>query len=146
MKTILLCLVATVLLRADSVVIDPSTALMWQDVPENRGTLHTWQDAKDYCDLLCQDDFDDWWLPAEEELSTIIDTSRPDGRKIQQGFTYYKAGEYWTSSTYAWNAPDAWVIDFGQGISLTLAKEEYRFVRCVRCSDFKKCLELFYEK
>ena len=127
--------------------IDRTTAFMWQDVAENRGVILTWNEAKDNCESLDYAGFDDWWLPSESEMATIINNSRPAGRKIKKGFVYYKKNaSYWTASTYAWNAPHAWVVDFGNGASYTLPKEERHFVRCVRCSDFKKCIELFYNK
>ncbi len=129
------------------VLVDADTALMWQDVAENRGVVLTWNEAKENCEELDFDGFDDWWLPSESEMTTIVDISRRAGHKIKKGFTYYKKNAtYWTASTYAWNAPHAWVVDFGNGASYTLSKQERRFVRCVRCSDFKKCIELFYEK
>ena len=138
--------ILTLLLNA-RVIIDENTAFMWQDVAENRGVILTWNEAKESCEELDHAGFDDWWLPSESEMSTIVDTSRPTGRKIKKGFIYYKKNSaYWTASTYAWNAPHAWVIDFGNGASYTLPKDERHFVRCVRCSDFKQCIALFYEK
>ncbi len=146
MKVFLFILFFARLLDAN-VVLDPKTAFMWQDVAENRGVILTWEEAKENCETLYYEGFDDWWLPSESELSTIVDASRPKGRRIKAGFVYYKQNStYWSASTYAWNAPHAWVVDFGNGVSYTLPKEERRFVRCVRCSDFKKCIELFYEK
>ena len=127
-------------------IIDPNTYLMWEDSPENKGTLHTWKDAKYYCADLEEGGFDDWWLPSEQELVTIVDTSRPNGRKIAKGFVYYKPRYYWTSSTYAWNAPHAWAISFKHGASVSVEKDQYLFARCVRCSDFKLCLEYFYNR
>ena len=124
--------------------IDSATAFMWQDVPENRGTLYTWDEAKAYCEELDLENFEDWWLPSEAELVSIVDTSRPEGRMIQKGFIYYKAKGYWSSSTYSWNAPDAWVISFNNGASYSEDKYKSLHVRCVRCSDFKVCLEKFY--
>ena len=124
--------------------IDEKTALMWQDAPENKEVLLTWQEAKEQCDTLDEGGFDDWWLPSESELATLVNLDRPAGRRIMTGFTYYKGAPYWTSSTYAWNAPHAWVIDFGTGSSYTLEKTQRCFVRCVRCSDFKACLQRFY--
>ena len=129
------------------VLIDEKSAFMWQDVAENRGVILTWSEAKEGCENLDEAGYDDWWLPSESEMATIIDPARPNGRKIKKGFVYYKKNStYWTASTYAWNAPHAWVIDFGTGASYTLLKEERHFVRCVRCSDFKACIKLFYEK
>lgn len=133
-------------LYAEETYTDPETALMWQDSPENREHIHTWSEAKEYCEALQNDGYSDWWLPSEAELFTIVDTSRPRGRRIARGFVHFKGAPYWSSSTYAWNAPHAWVVDFAGGTSFTLEKRERRFVRCVRCSDFKRCLELFYNK
>jgi hypothetical protein len=147
-RILALALILTAAANADDIHIftDNKTALMWQDAPENKGVIHTWGEAKEYCSELDYGGFDDWWLPSEAELFTIVDTSRPPGRRIKKGFVYYKPAPYWTSSTYAWNAPHAWLIDFGSGTSHTLEKEQRRFARCVRCSDFKRCIELYYEK
>jgi len=129
------------------VITDEQTAFMWQDVAENRGVILTWDEAKENCERLDLAGFDDWWLPSESEMATIVDNSRPNGRKIKTGFIYFKKNAvYWSASTYAWNAPYAWVIDFGNGATYTAPKEERHFVRCVRCSDFKKCIALFYER
>jgi len=136
---------ASCLLQAQ-VVIDEKTYLMWQDVPENKGTLHTWNEAKEYCEELDDGNFDDWWLPSEAELSSIVDSSRTQGRMIQKGFVYFKPRYYWTGTTYAWNAPHAWAISFKNGYSMSIEKERQLHARCVRCSDFKLCLEYFYEK
>lgn len=146
MKQLLVWLALFVMADA-GVLIDKETAFMWQDVAENRGVILTWQEAKENCESLDLEGFDDWWLPSESEMATIVDVTRPEGHRIKKGFVYYKHNSvYWTASTYAWNAPHAWVVDFGNGASYTLPKEARRFVRCVRCSDFKKCIELFYEK
>lgn len=143
--SLFLTLIITTLSGASN-KIDPKTYLMWQDIPENKGVILTWDEAKAYCEALDQDGFDDWWLPSESELSTIVDLDRPEGRKIQRGFRHYKPGAYWTESTYAWNAPDAWVISFRDGSSYTEKKEGRRFFRCVRCSDFQECITRFYQK
>ena len=68
------------------VLTDSATAFMWQDVAENRGVILTWNEAKENCESLDYAGFDDWWLPSESEMATIIDNSRPTGRKIQKGF------------------------------------------------------------
>ncbi len=146
MKSILLWLSCVTVLLGAEPYIDESTALMWENVPENKGVIYTWQEAIDHCEMLDYGGFDDWWLPSESELTSIVDTTRPKGRQIKKGLVYYKPAPYWTSTTYAWNAPHAWVIDFGMAISYSVDKTERRFARCVRCSDFKKCLQLFYEK
>jgi len=145
MSKLLLLVVISIAIEA-GVLVDTNTYLMWQDVPENKGTLHTWDKAKEYCEELEESDFDDWWLPSEEELASIIDSSRPEGRMIQKGFIYFKPRYYWTSTTYAWNAPHAWAISFKNSYSMSIEKEKQLHVRCVRCSDFNLCIENFYEE
>lgn len=146
MKRVLGVLIFLYITLQAQVVIDEKTYLMWQDVPQNKGTLHTWHEAKEYCEELDESGFDDWWLPSEAELSSIIDTSRREGRMIAKGFIYFKPRYYWTSTTYAWNAPHAWVISFNNAYSISVEKEQQLHARCVRCSDFKLCLEYFYER
>jgi len=143
MKQVFLLLCIVVSLHAQ-VLTDEKTYLMWQDVPENKGTLHTWDEAKEYCEELDEAGFEDWWLPSEAELVSIVDSTRHEGRKIKKGFIYFKARYYWTSTTYAWNAPHAWAISFKNSYSMSIKKEQQLHARCVRCSDFKLCLENFY--
>ncbi|MEA3522512.1 MAG: DUF1566 domain-containing protein [Campylobacterota bacterium] len=142
----LLLLLLHVTLLSAPLHVDSETAFMWQDIPENRGTLYTWDEAKTYCEELDLEDYEDWWLPSEAELVTIIDSTRPRARKIQKGFIYYKAKPYWTASTYSWNAPDAWVVSFDTATSYSEDKRKALHVRCVRCNDFKVCLEKFYSR
>ena len=147
MNKILIYFFCSVLLYAqEQVFTDQKTYLMWQDVPENKGTLHTWDEAKMYCEELEENGFDDWWLPSEEELATIVDMSRSKGRMIQKGFVYFKPRYYWTATTYSWNAPHAWAISFKNGMSISVEKEKQLHARCVRCTDFKLCIERFYNK
>ena len=143
MKIFTLLVLAVLFLQAQ-VLVDEKTYLMWQDVPENKGTLHTWNEAKEYCEDLDEGGFDDWWLPSEDELTSIVDTSRSTGRMIQKGFIYFKPRYYWTGTTYAWNAPHAWAISFKDSYSMSIEKHNQLHARCVRCSDFKLCLENFY--
>ena len=141
----IVCVLCTTTSQAE-VLTDEKTYLMWQDVPENKGTLHTWNEAKEYCEELDDAGFEDWWLPSEQELASIVDTSRREGRMIQKGFIYFKPRYYWTSTTYAWNAPHAWAISFKSGFSIAMEKEKQLHTRCVRCSDFKLCIEYFYNR
>lgn len=146
MKALFCLLVSLSMALSAGTLVDEKTYLMWQDVPENKGVIHTWKDAKEYCEELEEEGFDDWWLPSEDELVSIVDTSRKSGRMIKKGFIYFKPRFYWTSTTYAWNAPHAWAISFKDGYSISIEKDRQLHARCVRCSDFKKCLEFFYKK
>ncbi|MBU1641719.1 DUF1566 domain-containing protein, partial [bacterium] len=84
MKT--LFLLALFFLSADArVLIDSKTAFMWQDAAENRGVILTWPEAKENCEELDFEGFDDWWLPSESEMATIVDMTRPAGHRIKNG-------------------------------------------------------------
>jgi len=120
------------MLAADSVVVDELKGLMWQDIPSNKELLFTWEEAKEYCEDLRFYGYEDWWLPGEDQLVTIIDMKRPDGKKIRQGFHNFRPSPYWTSTTYAFNAPHAWYVDFYSGYSFSTRKQKKFYVRCVR--------------
>jgi len=146
LKMLFIVLVLSMVTVEADIRIDEKTYLMWQDKGENKGTIYTWNEAKEYCEELDDGGFEDWWLPSEQELVSIVDTSRREGRMIQKGFIYFKPRYYWTSTTYAWNAPHAWAISFKNGFSIAIEKERHLHTRCVRCSDFKLCLEYFYDR
>lgn len=123
----------------EPVFTDPLTGFVWEDRRENRDLALNWHDAVAYCDELDLAGKSDWMLPDEEVLVSLVDMGRPEGRRINQGIVFYRAARYWTSTTYAFNAPEAWNVDFYRGISWSDDKEELRFVRCVRCDDMAEC-------
>lgn len=68
--------------------------------------------------------FKDWRLPSKEELETLAtyaakglgyngnsDTRRPYQLFNQMGFYDVQANYYWSSTTYAYDANGAWVVD-----------------------------------
>lgn len=132
MKKWILPLLIPVVLSAETVVIDGEKGLMWQDIRANKELLYTWDEAKEYCEDLRFYGNEDWWLPSEDQLVTIVDMERPDGKKIRKGFRNFRASPYWTSTTYAFNAPHAWYVNFNDGYSFSAEKQNKFYVRCVR--------------
>lgn len=120
------------LILAQSVVIDEQKGLMWQDIPANKELLFNWEEAKEYCEDLRFYGYEDWWLPSEDQIVTLVDMSRKMGKRIKKGFRQFRPAPYWTSTTYAFNAPHAWYVDFYDGFSKSVEKERRLYVRCVR--------------
>lgn len=54
-------------------VADEKTALMWAE-SDNRDSL-TWQDAVDYCESFEGGGFQDWRMPSQAELQSLIATN-----------------------------------------------------------------------
>lgn len=106
--------------------------LMWQDIRANKELLFSWEEAKEYCEDLRFHGYEDWWLPEESQLALLIDMKRKKGKRIRKEFRYFKPAPYWTATTYAFNAPHAWYIDFDTGYSRSEIKDKKFFVRCFR--------------
>ena len=110
-------------------VIDQGTGLEWQR--NDKGTLHTWEDALAYCETLSLDAKTDWRLPNIRELKSLVDYSR-----------YYPATDpaipcqsssYWSATTVADDGHlSAWSVFFGNGDDIYRVKTGRYHVRCVR--------------
>jgi len=76
MRVILLILIGVSFSFAHIIVVDKNTNLMWQDNIDTEYVKKTWEDAKQYCEDLELDGYDDWFLPTVEQLLTITDKSK----------------------------------------------------------------------
>ena len=127
------------------VVLDNVTALMWQgcsqgqtgDISSCNGTASSdssWADALLYCDGLSWGTYNDWRLPDRYELQSIVDYGRSSSPAINPTPFPNAPGDYfWSSSSSAGNAADAWVVNFGGGFVGSYDKIYYPYaVRCVR--------------
>ena len=123
--------------HSDDVVLDRATGLMWtRDVLV--GTIH-WQDAVDYCDSLeigrLSTLATDWRLPSIEELTSLsepfpstVSPALPAGHP----FINVQSSWYWSATTLA-NLPSfAWLVSMFNGNVSTFAKNNSRYVWCVR--------------
>ena len=137
MKTIFLLMIGFHLLQADMVrdsetgiVTDNTTHLQWQDnaISEKMN----WLSAIEACEELTLGGYSDWRLPNINELKSIRDTSKYNPA-IKNIFQNTASGAYWTSTTLAGYANNAWNIYFHQGgFENTRHKNELNYVRCVR--------------
>ncbi|MDP1785584.1 MAG: DUF1566 domain-containing protein, partial [Sulfuricurvum sp.] len=108
---------------------EPITKLVWQDNIEVETVHGNWQEAINSCENLSLGGFNDWRLPNQEELSSIVDVKRKP--TIQSRFDYGVSAPYWSSSSNVDNSSDAWYVNFYNGHNYAGTKENNFSVRCV---------------
>ena len=128
----------------EPVVTDTVTGLMWQgcqagsrgsNCREDGNAKIRWADALAYCEESEWGGFEDWRLPDEYALQSIIDYSHTvpaiDTIIFPQTGPYY----FWSSSSVFDTSTQvdlARCVDFGQGRVLSYPKAHDYRVRCVR--------------
>ena len=117
--------------RADQMVTDSSTALVWQDDAEAKTTELAWTDAIDYCEALALEGHTNWRLPNFNELYFITDKSKSDPA-MDSTFKNVVSDYYWSSTTLVTSTSNALVVYFFYGNDNAFTKTSERFVRCVR--------------
>ena len=119
-------------LIATAVVTDNLTGLMWAADPSD--TAATWANALTTANDLTLCGFTDWRLPNRKELRSLINYSSADNAATLNGlgFGNVQAGNYWSSSSYAGNAADAWIVDMSDGSVFADDKPNSFFVWPVR--------------
>ena len=123
--------------------------LQWSEVSYPR---MTWDEAKQYCEDLDEDDHNDWRLPNIDELRTLIKApetisggkcqiSEKAGKLAGEDFTedcnYLTSklgdtGFFWSSSVRSGNSDRAWGVSFRSGCVGGSHKSSTNSVRCVR--------------
>jgi len=110
-------------------VTDNLTGLMWTRNANLAVVTMTWSNAVLYCQAVAGlgwFGYSDWRLPNRRELLSLIDDSRINpalcntagtgGCTNNDPFTYVKSDNfYWSSTTYAGVADDAWAVFVGGG-------------------------------
>ncbi|MCK5111681.1 MAG: DUF1566 domain-containing protein [Arcobacteraceae bacterium] len=140
-KKILILLVLVNLAFADfikddvkEIVIDTTTALMWQDDNDAKTITKNWTDAIDYCENLTLGDYSDWHLPNFNELYMLADRSIYNP-SLNSAFTNVVSSYYCSSTTYASNTSYAWIVYFNNGGYVYDDKTGTFYVRCVRSAE-----------
>jgi hypothetical protein len=112
-------------------VIDSVTKLKWQKVADK--TLRTRDEAERYCDGL-RIKGESFRLPSRIELLSLVDFTRATVYLDEEAFPDERAGKYWTSSGYAKDTRNGWVVNFEFGTTLVgiEALTKKLLVRCVR--------------
>ena len=115
----------------DGSVMDEVTGLMWQQ--KDDGVSRSWSDSLAYCEGLILAEHEDWRLPTEWELQSILNYGAASPAIDGQAFPDTKWSYYWTSTTHSGNPESAWVVLFSYGYVLQHDKaDDSPFSRCVR--------------
>jgi len=111
---------------------DLVTGLMWQRAV-SPGQQSTWREATSYCASLALGGHDDWRLPTEIELVSLVDDSIVIPPTISaSAFPNTPAGYVWSSIPMAGSPANAWLVDFDTGSAYSAAVDAPEHVRCVR--------------
>jgi len=119
--------------NATSIVTDNLNGLMWQDDAAAASTMLSWANNNIFnaCSDLVLGGYDDWRLPKIEELESIVDFGRANPA-INSVFVNTATNYYWSSTTHAFDANNAWSVYFRYGAAYSSAQYESYYVRCVR--------------
>ncbi len=131
--------------KQGEVVIDNTTGLMWQNEPytpqekeaydktngSEYGKVLKWGNAFKYCEALELEGYSDWRLPSLKELKSLVDYSRTNP-SIDDNVFKVMPNYYWSSTLYASDDDNAWVVHFGNGYDHYGPKDTSNYVRCVR--------------
>ena len=128
---------------SEPVVTDLVTGLVWQgcadgmsgsDCSFGSAAGYTWQQALDRCQAMDWAGYTDWYLPDEYELQSIVDYGRSTGPMVDiDAFPDTPWSGFWSSSSYAYDAGDAWGVYFNDGyVYYGLDKTNTYNVRCAR--------------
>jgi hypothetical protein len=101
MKTLLFTLPLLLVLNlcAKNIILNTTTSLLWQDMPINKKTQVTFNEAKNYCKYLKIDKYKNFRLPSLAELQTLIDYKNYKPA-ILNGFKYVESATYWTTTPF----------------------------------------------
>ena len=133
MKTLLLIisLLATTALLSKDVIYDSTTQLLWQDSNDNKALSITYDEAKEYCSKLTIGEYKDFRIPTLFELQTIVDYKNYKPA-ILTGFKYTANQLYWSSTPFADDNHEVWLVNFTKGSRSVKAKYYDRNIRCVQ--------------
>ena len=119
------------IINGDGTVTDTWTGLMWQQVGSD--SVMVWEDGLSYSESMTLGGYTDWRLPSVKELASIVDRGRYDPAIDDMFFTGDLSDSYWSSSSIEGTSRSACYVDFYYGFVNKIDKENYNFVRAVRC-------------
>ena len=108
-------------------VKDNLSGLMWQ---KQAVASRTWAEALSYCEEVSTADKFDWRLPNRNELASLINYEKESG--AMSDFPGIAAKGFWTSTTSAGSATEAWTVDFASGAIESTGKTNTKYIICVR--------------
>ncbi|HPS30703.1 MAG TPA: DUF1566 domain-containing protein [bacterium] len=113
----------------EEIVIDLNTDLQWQrKIPAAK---YEWDDAIDYCESLIYGGYDDWRLPAVEELRTVVNYGKPVVFIDEFFFPDVPADYFWTSEPNISKTKNySWRVSFVSGAVIS---EYYSYDAATMC-------------
>jgi hypothetical protein len=112
------------------VVVDKVTGLMWQ-LAVDTGS-YDWIAAKAYCAGLVLAGHNDWRLPTEIELFSLVDSTATSPAIDAAAFPGTPSAFFWSSSPLAGDPASAWGVYFSYGGTGSGVASVANRVRCVR--------------
>ena len=113
----------------DEVVTDSLTGLMWQ---RTFGSDQNWSAAVTYCEDLDYGGHDDWRLPSELELLSIVDNGTINPSIDTVAFRGTPSAHFWTSIRQPTADSGVRYVRFSTGHSSYFGETKSAYVRCVR--------------
>ena len=116
-------------------VRDNNTGLVWEKSPQT--PTATWNGARFTCINKNVGGQKGWRLPSIPELASLIDPSvTPPGPTLLSGhpFKNIQSAGYWSATTSAEDASEAWFVYFGRGFVDHDSKAHTGHAWCVRSS------------
>ena len=114
-------------------VRDDNTGLVWEKSPQT--ATATWNGARFMCINKNVGGQKGWRLPSITDLASLIDPSvASPGPTLQAGHPFHNVqpAGYWSSTTSAEDASDAWFVYFGRGFVDHDSKTHTGHAWCVR--------------
>ena len=121
--------------NGDGTITDATTYLMWTKDANLAKIGMTWGSASKYTNSLTFGGFSDWRLPTIKELLSLIDYSQYNpALQVGHPFINVRSNYYWSSTSFAGNPNDAWVVIMWNGYVGNYNKSDsyYNYVWPVR--------------
>jgi len=130
----------------NKVYVEKDAELMWQDQvytdaedgaykrEQSVEKAGSWNHAMNYCASLDYQGYSDWRLPTADELQHVH-------HKAGQLFTYYRDGDFWTSTPTVENK--YYVVSPVDAYRYKRTKNQSNYIRCVRCKSEEKKPSLY---
>jgi len=122
----------SLVINGDGTVTDTVAGLMWQQNEAPGTFFYTWEMALSYSRDLVVGVYDDWRLPNNKELWSLVDYGKYNPALDDAVFPDARQSMHWSSTTGAGGTDFAWVTNFQTGFSHPGDKGTYPDVRAVR--------------
>ncbi len=117
---------------SDSTVTDNVNGMIWHNLATP--TTQTYAAANTLCENSAIGS-NTWRLPDISDIEMTADYGKSSAPYLNNSFTNYASGSYWTSRESYGTTGYFWVLNFGTGVQNTDIKDNYNYYRCVSGSN-----------